>query len=500
MRNPFRRSAKKEPEQKRTPVDRAGHKRFAVAQAKRTGPNLLGQGLSADETLRRDLLSTRLASRKAGEDNGYITRYLGMVQTHIVGEDGFKFQSKVKTSAGDLDKAANDTIESAFARWSKIGVCEVSGLMSRAAAEELIIKSIAQDGDVLIRHIYSEHNEFGYSIQIIEADLLDITLHKDLENGNRIRMGVELDSLNRRVAFHVLTNHPGDYSWTNNGRKYIRIPASEISLPFPMWRPGQNRGVPWAHAALLEMHSVKGLKESEFTRSRIAASNMVMYERDPEQEAPDEDEDWDTDGDFIDELEPGTASIVPEGYRTRETNFTPPNTSLDAQVKTGLRGGASGLEVNYNALSNDYEGVSFSTMRQAVLEDRDHWKRKQRWFREAVLEPIFTNWLKSALLNNALTGLNAWDVSRLDRPSFSGRRWAWVDPLKDEQAVGEAFNNFTTDPIRVYRDKGLELQEVKDGWTLFLDEMEPVMERAQALGFGRNLKVPPAPPPKDDKQ
>jgi lambda family phage portal protein len=496
MWNPFKRAkAVESSEGKRSKSpSRRDHVRFAVAQNKSFGPRLMGQGLSADSVLRRDVESVRAASRTAGEDDSYIKRYFGMVQTHVVGDEGFRFQSKVKDTAGELDKAVNDIIEAAFKEWSKQGICEISGCMSLVAAEELIAKTVSQDGDILIRHIYGGHNTFGYSFQLIEADLLDISLYKDLPNGNRIRMGVEVDGFDRRVAYHVLTNHPGDHTWTNKGRRYVRIPAEEITLPFPMWRPGQKRGVPWAHAALLEAHSVSGLKESELTRSRIAANNMVVYERDPELEPPETDDDdgWDLDGEFIEELEAGTASIVPEGYRTRETNFTPPNTSLPDQVKTGLKGAGAGLEVSYPVLGNDYEAVNFSSLRQAVLEDRDHWKRKQRWFRESVLEPIYANWLKAALLNGALSGLGPWDFTRLNQPQFSGRRWSWVDPYKDEQAIGAGMDNFTVNPMKVLADKGLELQETAEGWNQFLDVMGDVMGRARELGFGRGKPQPPA--------
>lgn len=483
-------SESKRSESKRAHPRAAHHKRFAVARNKRLGPKVFGQGLSADESLRRDVIGVRVASRAAGEDDSYARRYLSMVQTHVVGDKGFAFQSLVKGRDGKLDKNANNIIEQAWREFCELGVGEISGRLSMVEADELIVKTVAQDGDLLIRHVWGRENKFGYSIQLIEADLLDVTLNKNLDDGRRIRMGVELDLVGRHLAYHILTAHPGDNTWSYNGRKYVRVPANEMILPFPMWRPGQNRGIPWAHAALLEMHHAHGFREAELTGARVAASNMLFYERDPEQMPPDDDDDedgWSDSGEFLHELEPASSSIVPEGYRVKETGFKPSNSEFPNQLKTALRGTASGTDVNYNVLANDYEGVNFSSLRQAVLEDRDHWKRKQRWFINSVKNIVFREFLKSALLNKALPGLSSADFNELNRPHFRGRRWQWVDPLKDEKAAGEALSNFTANPIDVLNEKGVDLDEMADGWATFMDKMGVIISQAQALGYGRNI-------------
>lgn len=469
------------------------HLRYAAGQHTDLATTLFNGGtLSPDESLRRDLENIRSASRKGGEDNGYLRRYYGQVQTHIVGETGFTFQSRVKLANGTLDKKANKAIEDAFKEWSKKGSCEISGKLSRAGAEELIVKTIAQDGDILIRHIYDSSNKYGYSIQLLEADYLDTTLNTVLQNGNRIAMGVEQDAFGRPVAYHLLSNHPGDSVWSYNGRKYVRVPAHEIELPFPMWRPGQTRGVPWAHAALLDLHHINEFRSDTQVQARYAAKNLVKYERDPEQEVTEETEE---EGEILEEFD-GVSTVVPEGYKMSETNFTGPSTTFPEFQKGNLRAASSGLESNYNVLGNDYEGVSFSSLRQAVLEDRDHWKRKQRWMIEEVCEVIFNRWLETALLKDAIPGLNPWEKTRLCQPHFQGRRWQWVDPLKDEQAAGEAKKNFNGDPIQMLTEKGLDLEQTTENWTIYLDHMEPLMKRYKAM---QEMAATPEPTNKDDE-
>ena len=488
--------------------DRQRHKlhaqeRFAAAKSPRiSSNNFFGSGLSIDETLRRDLSRIKAASRKAGEDVGYMKRFFSMVQTHVVGDKGPRLHAEVRGTDGDLDRVANQSIEKAFAKWCKIGVCEISGRMDFIGAMQLIAKTVCQDGDIIIRHIHGAPNKFGYAIQLIEADLLDATLNKDLGNGVRIKMGVEIDKWGRHVAYHLLTNHPGEHTWRhdNTGKRYVRIPADEIILPFPMFRPGQTRGVPWAHASLLDFHDIGGYRESALVGSRVAASNMVIYERDPEQEAPEEEDE----GDFIFELEPGGAAITPEGYRAKETNFQHHGDSVEGFQKASLKGAFAGVDVNYNTGANDYEGVSWSSLRQAVLEDREHWKRLQGWLISQVVGAIYQRWLKHALLNGAIDNLRGYDLERsIDAFSFKGRRWQWVDPLKDEQAIGAAMDNFTVNPMDVLNEKGVDVDEMAEGWQQYLQILGPAMELAKGFGIGKGAKVAAAAnknAPKNDEE
>ncbi len=469
-------------------TNHSGHVRFAAAKQNQQASTMFdGGGLSVDETLRSQLEYLRKASRKAGEDNGYLKRYFGLVQTHVVGEKGFTLQMAIKLANGEEDTASNKIIEDAYTDWSQKGTCEVSGKLSRVGLEDLIAKTVAQDGDVIIRHIYDESNPYGYSVQIIEADYLDASLNTVLKNGNRICMGCEVDAFDRPVAYHLLSNHPGDSTWAFGGRKYIRVPADEIDLPFVMWRPGQKRGIPWAHAALLDMHHINEFRGAAQVQARFAASNMAVYERDPDQEAPEDD--FNDEGEFLEEFETGgTSTVVPPGYKMRETNFQGPGTDFPDLQKANLRSASSGLEAGYNVIGNDYEGVSYSSLRMEVLEDRDHWKRLQRWMIDDVCNRIFKRWLASSLLRNALPGLNAWDKNRLCQPNFQGRRWMWVDPLKDEQAAGESLKNYTGNPMKILSDKGQDLEQFAQDWETYLDKMEPIMKRANAL---KEVMAPP---------
>ncbi len=446
-------------------------KRFAVAQKKTAfGSRVSGFGLSIDETLSRDVIAIRNASRKAGEDDGYIVRFLSMCETHVVGPEGFTFQNKAKLASGQLDKVSNDIIEKGFKRWGKKGVCDVTGQYSWLDIQRLFIKTVAQDGAILVREVFGFDNEFGYALQLFEADHLDVNYNRENYQGNEIKHGIELDEWGRHVAYHILTVHPGERSYFHGNTRYQRIPADEIIYGYYPFRIGQKIGVPWGHAALLELLDLYNFREAELTSARVAASKMLAYEPDSDVE-PAEDED---DEDFIEELEPGASVVVPYGYTAKALDFKNDASNAAGYTKTSLRTASSALDVNYPSLGNDLEGVNFSSLRHGVLEDRDNWMKKQSWMRETLLERVLGNWLKMALLSSALGKLKFLHFERYNQPIFQGRRWPWVNPLQDEKANTEAINNRTKSQQSIIREQGNDPEEV-------IREIEEWNERTKKL-------------------
>jgi lambda family phage portal protein len=134
-------------------------------------------------------------------------------------------------------------------------------------------------------------------------------------------------------------------------------------------------------------------------------------------------------------------------------------------VKANLRGIASGLGVAYHALANDLEGVSFSSIRSGTLEERDSWMMIQEWFSSSFLERVFAEWLPSALAFGQVTMVNgsALPMAKIDkfRPhSWQGRRWEWVDPLKDIEADIAAINAGLKSPQSVAAKLGLDYEDL----------------------------------------
>ena len=135
-------------------------------------------------------------------------------------------------------------------------------------------------------------------------------------------------------------------------------------------------------------------------------------------------------GNPIQEAEPGIFEKLPAGYKF--SSFLPdhPTTQYGAFIKASLRGVSSGLNVSYNALANDLEGVNFSSMRSGAIEERDGWKSVQAWMIGDFVTQVFEAWLEMLLLTNR-TFLPYAKYDKFNAPEFRGRIFDWVDPSKD---------------------------------------------------------------------
>lgn len=437
---------KSSPEPPRNPQKR----HYAAAKIGGALQNWQPQNWSADALARSDLDRLRARSRSLARDNDYMRRFLQMAENNIIGREGFLLQMRVKMDNGAADTLANQAIESAFWRWARRGVCEVSGGLSFADVQRLLIRSVARDGEALVRHIVGFDNEFGYALQILDIDRLDTDFNRAASQAqNAVRMGVELNAYSRPVAYWLRTAHPHDQHATQSLNVRERVPASEISHIFLHDRPEQRRGFPWVASAILGLQNLGGYQEAAIIAARIGAAKMGFFTKNDEADhfMPPIDGETQTNAnggvDLIDTVEPGTLHELPQGYDFKSFDPDYPHANYDAFVKATLRGIASGMGASYHNLANDLENVTFSSIRSGTLEERDNWLALQDWFINAFLFDVFDNWIQAALLCGAikLPSGKALPASKLDKfgqHHWQGRRWQWVDPFKDIAAAEKA--------------------------------------------------------------
>ena len=443
---------------------------YAAAQLTRLTASWASFSLSANEEIFRSLRTLRARSRELSRNDAHAKRFLQMVETNVVGPNGIGLQNRAVDYVKDpktgktvavQDRVANAIIEQEWARWGKRGNCEITGRLSFAAFQRLYIRTLARDGEVLIRRLtgkrYAPH---GYCLQFLDVDRLDEQHFGDLANGNTVRMGIELNREGRPVAYHVLDRHPGDSRDRSRGTmRRERIPAGEIIHDFVADRPEQIRGVPWMHAAMLRLNMLGAGEEAAVIAFRVGASKMGFYESpdgNPEPVGNDKDP---VTGNMYDDAEPGHFGMLPPGYKFQGYDPTYPDAAYGPFVKACLRGVASGLGVSYNSLASDLEGVNYSSIRQGVLDERDTWMTIQSWMADGFLEMAYGDWIERMLLSGA-TVLPASKIDKFAAPSWQPRRWQWVDPQKDVEANVTAINNGLKSRRQVIAEMGGDIEDV----------------------------------------
>ena len=410
---------------------------YSGAISSRLTGDWLNPTTTGDEEIRRDLQKLRNRCRELERNNDYVRRYLNGLDSNVIGSKGIMLQMKVEDSPLVYDDQANRVIEKEWRKWCNRKHATPNGRQSWIDICKLALRSCARDGDVLLQLVRGFNNDHGFAVQLIEADMLD--LHHNnykLQNGGEIRMGVETNSVGRPSAYHILTAHPGETSDTS--RRRLRVDADDIIHLYNPERISQTRGVRWMVSAMTRLQMLAGYEESELVASRVAASKMGFLTKDANTESytGEEDEDYN----LIMESEPGSIEELPTGMSFQEWNPTHPTTAYKDFVKSTLRGISAGLNISYNTLANDLEGVNYSSIRAGLFDEREHYKSIQNWFIDSFIQPVFEAWLEASILNGVFPfGITKFD--KMNQPKWCARRWPWVDPLKDMQANILAMNN-----------------------------------------------------------
>ena len=431
---------------------------FEAAAFTRLTAGWITSSNTLDADLRAGLDTMRARSREMCQNNEYAVRFLAMVRANVIGPQGFRLQARVENAPGKADNLANDAIEWAWFDWCKMGAGEISGRHTFTSACHAMSNVLARDGEILIRKIRgaAAGNAFGFAFQLLDPARLDTTVNRaGASNSNAIVMGVEIDAYTRPVAYYLRTT----------GQAAERVPAADILHAFLPFDAEQTRGVPWMHAAIRRLHDLGGYREAAIIAARIGASKMGFFaptaDADPTQLA----EGWQANGHPYMSAEPGEFGVLPAGVGFQEFDPAYPHDQFDAFIKAALRGIAAGLGVSYHGLSNDLTAVSYSSIRSGTLEERDQWRVLQDWFAAAVLEPLYQEWLRMALLSGAIKMPNgsALPAGKLDkfRPhTWQPRTWEWVDPESDANAIVTKLTHGLTTLTAEVAKTGLDLEDM----------------------------------------
>lgn len=439
---------------------------YAAAKIDRLTAGWLGVSGSADMLTSSSLTRARARSRQMAIDNDYFRRFLKLCRTNVVGPNGIGLQVRaVESKTKDeiiFDEYANDLIEAGWGDWGKLKNCTVDKRLSWIDVKQLIIETVAKDGEALVREIRGRDadNEYGYAIQLIEMDHLDENYDHTLPNGNRIRMGIEFNKWNRPLAYHLLSSHPNDTmaASVGSGRKhYERVPADQIIHLFTPERISQSRGMPWAHSAMRRLKMLGGYEENELVAASVSASKMGFF-KPGEDGATYEGSGQDEQGP-VTEAEPGIFETLPPGMDFVAWDPQHPSTAFNLFVKAMLRGASSGLGVSYNTLANDLEGVNFSSIRQGALEEREMWKMMQTWMIEHLCDRVFESWLIMALTTQKIP-LPLAKFEKFNKPVWRPRGWQWIDPLKEVNSQRAAMDAGIRSGQDVANEQGQDIEDV----------------------------------------
>jgi len=434
---------------------------YHAAQNNRLSADFTGASGNPDADILSALRTVRNKARELSQNDDYAKQYLRQLVINVVGPQGFKLQADIRNDDGTPDSVASTAIETAWKNWSRPRNCSVTGKHSFRAMQTLLIRHAGRDGEGMIRSVIDKNAHSGILFQVHEPEVLDETLNRRISDSVMIKMGVEMDGYRRPLAYHLRkrSTFASPYTTVEISPERERIPARDLIHGFDQEYINQTRGISWVVQSMIRLRMLSGYEEAALVNARTSASKMGFFTKETDATGEITGDAEDASGNTISEAEPGTFEQLPPGFDFKP--FTPeyPTAQHEAFIKATLRGAASGLGVSYNLLSGDLEGVNYSSIRAGLLEERENWKFLQTWYAETFLDPIFELWLESAMAKGTLN-LPFRKFEKFNRPIWIGRRWAWVDPLKDVTAkILEVEAGFET-ATQVIAEKGEDIVEL----------------------------------------
>ncbi|HRU95165.1 MAG TPA: phage portal protein, partial [Anaerolineae bacterium] len=435
---------------------------FAAAQLNRLTSSWRATAERIDDEIRTDLDALRARSRALENNNDYARNYLDIVETNLIGEQAPRLVPLIDNAPGSPDLGARAAVAKGWAEWCGRGVCEVTGNYAFDDLCQAVSRGLARDGEVLVEFIRGPDagNRFGFAVRLLDVARIATWKHRPPSAGeNAICSGVEVNAQGRAVGY-----------WFNDSaqeaRRAVRVEASTLLHRFVIQRAEQKRGIPWMHASMLSMHYAGEFALSALMAAKHGADHLGFFVTPDGSPPPVGEPTADEAGSRIATSAPGTWDTLPDGVDVKTVDSKYPNEVFGPFLKTANQRMASGLPgASYPELCNDYEAVNFSSIRAAILSARDEWRKRQRWFASAILDPIFDEWLRLSLLSGALLLDNGSALPLAKLPKFKAhgwrfRGWAWVDPVKDMEAARAAYELGITSLSRIASDMGRDIEDV----------------------------------------
>ncbi len=448
----------------------------------------------------------RERARDLERNNDFAKKFLLEFETNVPSPTGFTFQSNVtefrqveKTWQKVQDVLANSKIEEALADFSLAANCTVNGQHSFAGLQKLAALQFARDGEAFIRLVPNADAKYGMQLQIIEPEAVDEFLNTNLPNGNIIKMGVELNVWRKPVAYYVRKRTTSNELWGAmfSAGDHDRIPAEQMLHLFDQRHPNQTRGISLLVQSMVRLKRLSDYEEAVLVNAQTAASKMGFFS-DKNPEMPDEnvfgkttvtdstgtevenevDEGADTEPENqqMDVSAGSFEDIGAKEFTAWEPEF--PNAQHEMFVNTTTHAISAGLGSDYSSITNDLGDTSYSSARVGLLDSREIWKLRQIIVVDRLLLPFFAEWLKFAILSGTLN-LPMSKYDKFNKPVFVGRRWGWVDPLKDIMADALAVEYGFTTRTQILAERGQDIQEIN---------AELAQEQADADNAGIKLK------------
>lgn len=458
-----------------------------------------GDFRAADSWIRQDLYRARLRSRQLERDNPWMQAFKTALLANVLGPEGIQISLKIRNlvsdpaETGQRDTYAEGLIKSVRSEFERAENYTTHRRLDQLDTDRLLLTRLFFDGEFIVRRRTDYRgNPFNFSWQIIDPDYLDHNFNTTLENGNTVKMGVEIEAeFKTPVAYWFLHRRPNDYFYNYGGgvppARYYRVPAEDIIHVFPQtYDAEQVRGFPLIFAAMSILQKENKYEYAALINALQGACRGIFYEKDfPAELSADEMDDLtdQDEGGIAGGLEPGMSVELPYGLKAKVIESQYPTGDLGPFVKTMLRAASAAVGQSYTGMTGDLSEANFSSLRAGLDGERANWMMIQSFFIRNWKRKERSEWLYRMLLSQRIP-LPLGKLAKYDVAEFTGRRWTGVNPLQDSQTNAQRLNNRECSIYQIIREQNQrDPEEV-------LREIAESEEMMKGLGIARITDQP----------
>ena len=390
---------------------------YEGARAGRRTDGWVTTGTGANAEIGPALARLRDRSRDLVRNNPYASKAAHALVTNMVGTG---IVPRARGSSEEIAKAADQL-------WLRFAEsCDADGLTDFAGLQALIVRTMAESGEVLVRlrdRRAEDSLPVPLQLQVLEPDHLDTSKTADLSDGGFVLQGVEFDPVGHRRAYWLFGTHPGE----GRGSRISKpLPARQMLHLYERLRPGQVRGVPWFAPVILKLRDLDDYDDAELMRKKIEACFAAFVTGAPDDETLGKAH-MKPSGERVESFEPGMIEYLEPG---KDVRFATPASSggYSDYMRMQLHAVAAGVGLTYELLTGDLSQVNYSSIRAGLIEFRRRMEALQwQLLVPGLCQPVWRRFVARAQAAGSLP-------SGIITAEWTAPRFEAVDPLKDIQA------------------------------------------------------------------
>lgn len=410
---------------------------LAHYEAARPSPHrkLRRDGGAPNTLVEQSAVTLRDTVRYLARNHDLVVGALNVLVNNTIGPQGIGIEPQPRRADGTIHDEYARALKEAWRDWTRRP--EVTWTLDWAQCQRMLALGLYRDGEAFAQHLQGrmptlDHGtRVPYSLELFEPDLVPMSL----DDGDRIRQGIERSAWGRPLAYYVYKGHPQELGLAalRADSSVKRVPADRIMHLAHRERLHQLRGITRFASVITRVEDLKDYEESERIAAKVAAMLTAYVKRSAPVDVGYEPQ-LDDQGQPVPRqisMAPGTiVDTLVAGEEIGLIDTKRPNPNLVAWRAGQLRMFAAGIGATASSVSRNYDGT-FSAQRQELVEGFVAYASLTDYFAGQCCRPVWEAFVRTADLAGIVPIPRDVVPGTEDDCLYIAPAMPWIDPAKE---------------------------------------------------------------------